>query len=253
MNILKLMISLFLFGLTSWVYAAPPNNFSQKNVSDRVNYTFVFLYKNQNQRTMQLQKVFNESLSKLDNIRAINMNANESSAQPFIEKYKLERAPMPFVIVIASNGAVTGGFSSFTKQQLTGSIVSVGTANCLKALQTNKLVVLYLKNNKTAHNQDVSHTINSFKTDPRFSKATQVVVIDPSDNRELSFLNQLRVNPNINEATTLLIAPPATVIGKFQGAITKDQLVASIKKATSGYCNGKCSSGHCNCHGGDLS
>lgn len=242
MNILKLMIGLFLFGLISYVCAAPP-------LSDKGNYTFVFLYKNENERTIQLKRIFDDSVSKLNNVRAISMNVNESSTQPFIDKYKLERAPMPFVMVIAPNGAVTGGFPSFTGQQLSDSIVSAGATNCLKALQENKLVVLCLKNKQTAHNQDVSQTINSFKTDTRFSKATRIVVIDPSDNRELKFLNQLEVNPSTTEATTLLITPPATVIGKFQGAITKDQLVASIKKATSGCCGGKCCNGHCNCHG----
>ncbi len=253
MNISKLILGLLMFCLMTYAYAEPPGGMVNKMSKLENKYTFIFFYKTQNQSTIQLKKVFDEGVSKLENVQSANFDVNDAAAKPLIKKYKLERAPMPFVLVIAPNGAVTGGFPTFTDQQLKDSVVSVGATNCLKALQDNKLVVLCLRNKQTTHNKEVSQTVNSFKTDPRFSKATQVVLIDPSDTREYKFLNQLNLNPSSTEATTVLISPPATVIGKFQGAITKEQLVASIQKATSGCCGGKCCSGHCKCHEENLS
>ena len=75
-----------------------------------------------------------------------------------------------------------------------------------------------------------------------------MVVVDPSNTNEHPFLHQLAINPHASESTMVLISPPATVIGKYQGEVTKEQLIAGLKKATSGCCckGGKCCSGNCN-------
>ena len=80
--------------------------------------------------------------------------------------------------------------------------------------------------------------VTDFKADPRFSNATEVVVIDPSDSREHKFLNMLALDTNIIQAQTVLIAPPSEILGVYQGPATKKQLVDSVQNAASGCCPG---------------
>ena len=40
----------------------------------------------------------------------VKVKANDPSENRIIEKFNLKRSPMPFVLVLAPNGAITGGF-----------------------------------------------------------------------------------------------------------------------------------------------
>ena len=64
--------------------------------------------------------------------------------------------------------------------------------------------------------------------------------------RKPAFLKDLRVDPKTTAKVTVLIAPPAKVVGTFVGEVTKDQLVAKLKAAQSCCCpGGKCCPGGC--------
>jgi hypothetical protein len=72
------------------------------------------------------------------------------------------------------------------------------------------------------------------------------VAIDPADPAEASFLRDLQVDPRANTSVTVLLAPPGSVVGKFDGAVTKEQLVAKLQTAQSNPCaGGKCGPGGC--------
>ncbi len=211
-------------------------------------HLFIFFYKDQNEKANQLQGIFDKTILKLgEQINSVKINVNDSTEKSVVERFNLKRSPMPFVVVLAPNGAITGGFHSFTEEQLISSLASIGAAKCLKALQDRKLVFLCLQNAQTANNEAALRGVGEFKADPRFSNATEIVVIDPSDDKELQFLNQLSLDTNSSQATTVLISPPAEVIGTYQGSLTKNQLVSDLQKATSGCCGpgGCCPGGKC--------
>ena len=154
---------------------------------------------------------------------------------------------MPFVLVLAPTGAIMGGFPSFTEQQLLDSFASPGMASCLKALQDKKLVFLCIQNNQTLGNESALKGVNDFKADSRFEKATEIILINPSDVNERKFLNQLAVNIQSGEATTVFLAPPAETIGQYKGATSKDGFISDLQKALSGCCGpgGCCPGGKC--------
>ncbi len=250
MNILKLVTLLGLLCSTQVIYASTemPSTVAMQKAASENKYLFIFFYKEKDERTHHLQKIFDDTTQKLLEAKSINVDINDLEEKTLIKKFKLLHAPMPFVIVLAPNGAITGGFTSFTAQQLRNSIVSKGATHCLKALQEHKLILLCVQNKKTAHSGYNLKIAHAFKTDARFSNKTEIVVLDPSDTSEYQFLRQLEINPHASESTMVLISPPATVIGKYQGYLTKEQLVSNLKKATSGCCckEGKCCSGSCN-------
>lgn len=240
------MIFLFIFlSLNLFAETNPIQEGAQDNKT-----LYIFFYKEKNERTNRSEEIFNQAIQNLGNsVRSIKINVNDPSSKPFNEKFDLKRTPMPFVIVLAPNGAITGGFNSFTKEQLQASLTSQCTAECLKALQEKKLVLLSVQNSKTPYNKEAMKGINEFKADPRFASATVIIPIDPSDSKEHPFLNQLGVNPSSNEAVTILMAPPGEIIGKYQGPTSKTQMINDIQKASAGCCPGGCCPGGC-CPGG---
>src|SRR5262249_32211306 len=152
------------------------------------------------------EKIFDQAMQKLgDRARSTKILATDPAEKPVIDKFNLKRSPMPFVLAVAPNGAVTGGFMTFTEKQLIDSIASKGAADCLKALQDRKLVLLCLQNDKTMHNEAALKGARDFKADPRFAQATEIVLINPADQNESKFLSQLSLDRPSSEARTVLI------------------------------------------------
>lgn len=247
MQILRLILCLGVFCFASNSLFSAGIDVMQE-ASKENKHLFIFFYKDLNERTLSLQNVFDKAVQKLGEQSTSNkVKANDPSEQAIIEKFNLKRSPMPFVLVLAPNGAVTGGFPSFTEDQLLSSISSPGAASCLKALQDRKLVLLCLQNSQTANNEAALKGVREFKSDARFSNATEIVVIDPSNVIEHKFLNQLAIDTHPIQATTVLMSPPAEIIATYQGSVTKNQLVSDLQKASSGCCGpgGCCPGGKC--------
>ena len=247
MRILRLFFFLGMLCLASNNLFATATETIQE-ASNENKHLFIFFYKDLNEKTLCLQNVFNKTMEKLgEQSKSIKINVNDPSDKFIIEKFNLKRSPMPFVLVLAPNGAVTGGFPSFTEEQLEGSITSPGAAGCLKALQERKLVLLCLQNGQTVNNEAALKGVIEFKADPRFSNAAEIIAIDPSNEKEQKFLSQLALDTQSIQATTVLISPPAEVVGVYQGPITKNQLVFDLQKAASGCCGpgGCCPGGQC--------
>ena len=248
MRRLRTMIFFGMLSLCSLsLFADDSSRFIQNAVGEN-KHLFIFFYKDQNEKTLFLQNVFDQAIQKMGvQVKSIKVKANDPSEKSIIERFNLKRTPMPFVLVLAPNGAITGGFPSFTEEQLMDSISSPGAASCLKALQDRKLVLLCLQNNQTVNNEAALKGVNDFKADPRFANATEIVLIDPSNTKERKFLNQLALDTSASQATTVLISPPAEVIGTYQGPTTKAQLASDLQKATSGCCGpgGCCPGGKC--------
>ncbi len=225
---------------------------AMQNAAQENKHLFIFFYKDQNERMQRVQKIFDQTMQKLgEQARFIKIQVNDPAEKQLVEQFELKRTPMPFTLVLAPNGAVVGGFpaATLTEVQLMAAFTSPGMANCLKALQAKKLVFLCLQNNHTTQNEAALQGVKSFKADPRFSSATEIVMMDPSDAQEQKFLDQLAVNRQSSQAITVFIAPPADTIAQYQGATNKERFVSDLQKAMSSCCPGGCCPGGC-CPGG---
>jgi hypothetical protein len=164
-----------------------------------------------------------------------------------VEQFKLEAAPMPLVLAIAPNGAVTAGIkgADLTEARLLDAVASPGMQQCLKALQERKLTFICLQNANTKANDAAMKGVNDFKADPQFAEGTELVKVDPSDPKEAKLLAQLKADPKTKTASTTLLAPPGMIVTQVDGATSKSALEASLKKAmaacsgASGCCSPK--------------
>ncbi len=85
-----------------------------------------------------------------------------------------------------------------------------------------------------------------FKADATYGAATEIVLISAADEGEARFLQELQVNARMPKPCTVLLAPPGSVIGQFDGRATKQQIVAKLVAAQNIPCaGGKCGPNGC--------
>jgi len=213
--------------------------------ADGGKYLFIFFWRANDDQSRAMYGVFQSATGRwTESADSIAIQITDPREKAVVEKFGVSRAPMPLVVALAPNGAVTKGFPvEFTAQQLREAFVSPCTADCLKALQDRKLVLLCVQNEQTQFSQAALEGARSFKADARFAKATEIVTMNPGDGTEATFLETLQVDPRTPTAVTVLLAPPGRPVARFVGAVTKDQIVA---KVLAGPCaGGKCGPGGC--------
>jgi hypothetical protein len=207
-------------------------------------YLFVFFWKEKTQQTSTLWNVFQAATNKLaDRADAVAVNVSDPGESPMVAKFSIAGSPMPLVLAIAPNGAITKGFPGrFDENQLQQAFVSSCTAECLKALQDRKLVVLCVEHPAPQVRQvSLQRGVQEFAGEEPYSRNSKVVVLNADDPTEAGFLKSLQVDPRTTAPVTVLMAPPGSVVGTFVGNVTKAEMVAKLKAASS------CGAG-CSCH-----
>jgi len=210
---------------------------------------FVFFWKEQNPQTDKAWGVLRPAVAKLGpwaDVAAVRVT--DPAERQIVERYGVSRAPMPLVLAIAPCGAVTKGFTrDFSEAQLRTALVSPSTQLCLKALQDRKLVLLCVVDQLSPQDPAaIPKGVRDFQADQRFAAATEIVLAGARDEGEAGLLKELGVEPKAPKPMTVLLAPPGTVIGRFDARATKEQLVAKLSAAQSNPCaGGKCGPGGC--------
>lgn len=211
-------------------------------------YLFALFWKDRDEQTAALMKVFEAAMAKVaDRADSVLVGIANPSEKPIVEKFGLDRAPMPLVLVLAPNGAITGGFpKKFEEKDLLAAFASPATEKCMKALQENNLVFLCIQNASTKSNEAVLKGIREFQADSQYREVTETILLDPSDSLEASLLGDLKIDPKTPDAVCVFLAPPGGVIAEFTGETKKEDLVAALKKASSA-CGpgGTCGPGGC--------
>ena len=204
-------------------------------------YLFIFFWRDDAQRTNAMRGVFQSAMAKMsDTAESVEIQTTDPAEQQIVTRYDVSRAPMPFVLAVAPNGAMTKGLPiRFDESQLRQAFVSPCTAECMKALQDRNLVLLCVEPSSPKIKQvSLQKGVQSFTADEQYAKSSKVVAVNAGDPAEAAFLKDLRVDPKTVDRVTVLMAPPAAVVGTFVGDVTKDQLTAKLKSAQSGCCPG---------------
>jgi hypothetical protein len=220
--------------------------------SEQGRYAFVLFWKENDEATQRMQGLMQSALESLkQRADAVSVCVADPSERATVEVFGVERAPLPLVVAVAPNGAITRAWPlQLRAEQLGEGVVSRGAAECMKGLQDRKLVLLCVQNASTGHNLASTRAAEGFRTDARFAAASQVVTLDPADPNESTFLRDLEVNPQTTDAVTILLAPPGQPIARFVGAVSTDEIVAKITAAQSSCCpGGQCGPEGC-CPGG---
>ncbi|MBD3236896.1 MAG: hypothetical protein GF330_09340 [Candidatus Eisenbacteria bacterium] len=186
-------------------------------------YVYVFFYTTEDEETRTMRSGLAHALRPMEGkVRVCEIDANDPAESGVVSRLGASGAPMPLVLAVAPNGAVTGGFPQrASTPELLGAMVGPRTAACLKALQNRKIVLACIQNPQTAHNEEAMQGVRDFMADARFAPLTESVLIDPSDPEEQNLLNAVKVDPTSTEAITVVMVPPATALGQITGPTDK--------------------------------
>jgi len=210
-------------------------------------YLFIFFWKNDDQQTRTMYGVFKSAMGKMaEQADSIAVRITDANEKRVVDKYQVARAPMPLVVALAPNGAVTKGLPfKFDESQLREAFVSPCTAKILKGVQDRKLVFLCIQNGTTKSNAAAMQGVTDFKADARYAAATEIVTVDPADAAEAELIEGFEIDPQTDEAVTVFLAPPGRAIGKVKGPTNKDRFIATLSTASTGCGPGGCGPNGC--------
>jgi hypothetical protein len=213
-------------------------------------FAFVFFWKEQTPQTDKAWSVLQAAAGRMPEwMDIVAVHTADPAEKAVIDRFGASRAPSPLVLAVAPCGAVTKGFTGvFDEAQLRTAFVSQSTQLCLKAMQDRKLVLLCVFDQVAPGGAAVAVPagVREFKADERFGSATEVVLVNANDQKEISFLHELKVDTRTPKPFTVMLAPPGTVIGQFDGRASKDQMVAKLSTSLSSGCvGGTCGPGGC--------
>jgi len=211
-------------------------------------YVFVFFWREPGSQTDQAWKLLQTAAAALGDRAAVTaVSVSDPAEKAIVGRYDISRAPMPLVLSIAPCGVVTKAFTGrVDENQLRAALVSPCTEKCMKALHDRKLVLLCVQDSTKEFNVAAIQGARDFQADPRYAAHTEIVHLNSAEPAEAKFLKDLQIVPKTAVPVTVFMAPPGTIVGKFEGAVAKEQLVAKLAAAQSGCCpGGKCGPGGC--------
>jgi len=225
--------------------AASPGAAAIARAAEAGKHLFILFHEGDGEETKTARKALEAATAKLAaKAEWAAVDRAAPAERPLVEKFGIQRAPVPLIVALAPNGIVIAGFlaGEMTEEKLQGSIAGVGLQGTLKALQGRKIVLLCVQSAETKNNEPATRAAQDLKADARYGPLTEIVNLDPSDPAEASFLAKLGVDPKSDEATTVVLAPPGSVVAKFQGATSSRSLLASLQKAAAS-CASACGPG----------
>jgi len=208
-------------------------------------YLFLLFYKQDDAATQAAQRTLTDALAaRAQQARWLSVQVTNPAEKALVDHFSLSRSPMPLVVAVAPNGAITGGFAlKLTAQDVASAFVSPGMAQCLKATQARKLVLVCVQ---PGDGGDLPAGVREFKADSQYGPATEVVLLRSADPAEAGFLKELQINTQANQPVTAFLCPPGNLLGTFPGAVTKQQLIDKLAIAKNSCCpGGKCGPGGC--------
>ncbi len=196
-------------------------------------FTFLLFWKENNAATQAMAAKLKTTLpQKPQQTEWSAINVNDPANQALVERYKVSRAPMPMVMCVASNGAVTGAIPDKLNDEVIDRLLVTPTmTQCMKGLQENKLVLVHVK---TDDNAAFPQGAAAFAADPAFQARTIMVSLRRDDPREMRFLADMEIDAKTPGSMVSLLAPPGVLVGKYAENVSKDQIAVELHAA------GKC-------------
>ncbi len=227
-----------LAGSPRFSYAQNSNDYRIATASPAVQqnqkFTFILFWKENDAATQAMGEGLKAALStRAQRAEWKSVNVTDATQREIIEHYHVDRAPMPMVLCVASNGAVTGAIPrQISEEAVEHVMVTPAMAEATKALQEKRIVVIHVKHDG---NQPLPGGAGEFMADPMFRERTTEVNLVASDPREARFLREMEVRPEtVTDSLVVVLAPPAALVGKFPSTVTGAQIAEAIHAA------GKC-------------
>jgi hypothetical protein len=193
-------------------------------------YTFLVFYKDNGPATQAMAQTVKQGVESRGNRATLAyVNVASPTEKALVDRFGVSRAPMPLTVTVAPNGAMTKLTpSAITDKQIEESFVTPVMAQCMKSMQDGRLVLICVQ---SGPRPTIPAAVVGFANDPEFKSRVAVVPLKTSDPAEGELIRQLEADSLTKGATTVFMAPPGVLVGKFGPATTKEQLAVALHKA----------------------
>jgi hypothetical protein len=238
---IKVILGALLFSMAT--YAAPTNAKSAiAEASAAGKFLGLIFYEAQDASLTGLSSsitAFNKSSTK--KIAVYKAKLGDPANSEIVAKYGIQGTDLPLVLVIAPNGAVTGGYPKIvTADQLKQSVdISDLMLKTIKPLQDQKVVLVALQNSTTKSNAESWAGVNDFANDANYKQLVTAVKADPAAPGSQEFMKQCQLISPLTEATVVVLMPPGKITKVINGKTTKNDILKSLQscKTGSGCCS----------------
>ncbi|MCP4173632.1 MAG: hypothetical protein GY758_22995 [Fuerstiella sp.] len=229
---LTLALAAVFFFQPSEVLAESAGQSSLATATRQQKFAFILFYRTNNAATQAMYKVLHAEVERRDNAALVPLNITDAQEREIVEQYDASRTPMPAVMAVAPNGAITGVFAQkLLPAHVESAIVTPAQTQCMRALQDKKLVLLCVH---PAGSRKVPVGVQQFRSDSLNVNRTHLVSIQAGDPAEVKFLQQLKVRSDTSTAVTAFMAPPGVLLGTYNDKVTPTILMNRL--AAAGQC-----------------
>ena len=171
-----------------------------------------------------------QGLERVPTAAAVELDRRDPAQAASVARYRVAAAPVPLVLVIASNGVPAGGVrpGEGALERLIAAIPSPRKAEYLKHLSEQRVAIVTITRatmpQRSALFEAVTGAIRALE-----GKAA-TVVIDLDDAAEQRFLGELKADRAATAPLTLVINPKGQLLGRLPGVPTAEKLVEAAKK-----------------------
>lgn len=230
-----------LVSATGTAFAASPAEQQLSDVAGKQQYAYVLFYRQDDAATKAMRQVVELHVAAhADSAALVPVKVDDPAESALVRRFDASRTPLPAVMGLAPNGAVTGMYPLRVEPaQLEKALLTPQYAVMVKALQEQKIAVLCLQ---PAGGGDVPKGIPEFESDPVFRGHTQRVVAQAGDAAEAKFFERMKVSRDITAPVVLVFAPPGVYVGKFDGQVRGAEIAKQV------HASGRCNCEHCKQH-----
>lgn len=216
----------------TWADELSPAEQALASAAQSSQTSFLLFHRGNDARTQGLQRTLANLTANRNDASVVSIAISNSAEQRLVQRFDATRMPLPAIVAVAPNDAVTGVFAQrFTAADFNSAIVSPGYAECVKALQNDRLVLLCIH---PAGQNTVPPGVTEFQKNNNLGKQVQVVNVSAADPGETKTLSELGVRGNLTSPTTVFMAPPGVMLGQFDDRVTAKTLAGRLAEA------GKC-------------
>lgn len=159
------------------------------------------------------------------------MDRGAAENQALVTKYRLLGAPMPLILVVASNGVVAGGalLKDATAAALVKTIPTPKKAEfLLNVSQKLSVIVVISKKTMAAPRGAIFEACN--EASRRLERKVTTLVVDMDDKAEKAWLKEMGVGPREAAPVTVVFNAKGQKTQVFRAVMTADDLVKAVTK-----------------------
>lgn len=172
--------------------------------------------------------------------QVVELNRTDPAQAPAVTRYRVAAAPVPLVLVIASNGVAAGAAKPApgAAERLAALVPTPRKAETLKHFEEKKIVLLAFSHARMAERAALFEALTGAAKALEGRAAS--VLVDLDDPAEQRLLAERKVQASAGKPVVFVLNAKGQTLGRLEGAPSTGTLVVTAKKPAPCCADGTC-------------